>query len=275
MVETLYTQPTSLAIGAGGGIMLCVTAAYRAQTPPLTVAAFALTIVALLRVITAFLLPKPDENTSRRAEILFEIGAFSYAFLVGLVAALAITLDVPVEAKLLAVVNAVAYGVGIAPRNAGRPVIAAGQLTFALVPVVTAFAIQDDIAYKILALNIALLVPAMMSIALNVFKTLRNSIAAAETSARLAEKMQTLARSDVVTGLLNRAGLNHDLVERLATLDPDEKLALFWMDLDKFKEVNDALGHQVGDRLLAEVASRLRNVTPENATVARFGGDEF
>ena len=87
--------------------------------------------------------------------------------------------------------------------------------------------------------------------------------------------MQQLARTDVVTGLLNRAGLNHHLVERLMGLAPDRKLALFWLDLDRFKEVNDTLGHQVGDRLLSEVASRLRKSAPEGACVARFGGDEF
>jgi diguanylate cyclase (GGDEF)-like protein len=52
-------------------------------------------------------------------------------------------------------------------------------------------------------------------------------------------------------------------------------MAIFWLDLDRFKEVNDTLGHQVGDRLLAEVAVRLRQRSPEGACVARFGGDEF
>ena len=80
---------------------------------------------------------------------------------------------------------------------------------------------------------------------------------------------------EVVTGLLNRAGLNHFLIEQVASLGPDQKLALFWMDLDRFKEVNDSLGHQTGDKLLAEIASRLKACAPTEATVARFGGDEF
>ena len=90
------------------------------------------------------------------------------------------------------------------------------------------------------------------------FRALRNSIASADTSARLAERMQVVARTDVVTGLLNRAGLNHHLVERLMQIGRDEKLALFWLDLDRFKEVNDTLGHQIGDRVLTEVASGCR-----------------
>ncbi|MDE2437716.1 MAG: EAL domain-containing protein, partial [Sphingomonadales bacterium] len=93
--------------------------------------------------------------------------------------------------------------------------------------------------------------------------------------ARLAEKMQILARTDVVTGLHNRAGLNHYLVEHMARPDASPHLALFWLDLDKFKEVNDALGHHTGDRVLCEVAQRLRSQSKPRSVIGRFGGDEF
>jgi len=275
LVETLYTQPTSLAIGAMCGITLSAVAANLAKNPAITIATVALGVVALARVIIAHILPRLEGSDTRRLELLYEIGAFSYANLVGIIAALTVSFGAPVEAQLVAIANAVAYGVGIGPRNAGRPTIALGQILLTLGPPVAAMAISKSVPLQILGVTLALTGVAMVSITLNTFKILRNSIAAAETSARLAEKMQTLARTDVVTGLLNRAGLNHELVERLAGLERREHLALFWMDLDKFKEVNDALGHQVGDRLLAEVASRLRHATPVGSTVARFGGDEF
>jgi diguanylate cyclase (GGDEF)-like protein len=120
-----------------------------------------------------------------------------------------------------------------------------------------------------------LLIPAMMSIALNIFKVLRDSFRAAEESAKLADKMKVLARTDVVTGLANRAGLNHAMVETMMQIEPDDRLALIWIDLDRFKEVNDLLGHPIGDKVLSEVARRLQDVAPEGSTVARFGGDEF
>jgi len=135
--------------------------------------------------------------------------------------------------------------------------------------------VQSDLASRLLAATLFLVLPAMMSITLNVFRTLRDSIASAETSQRLAEKMQHLARTDIVTGLLNRAGLNHHLVERLVAIPEGNKLAILWLDLDRFKEINDTLGHQVGDRCLVEVAARLRRSAPVGAGIGRFGGDEF
>ena len=275
LVETLYTQPASMAIGALCGTTLCGVVAWISDNRVITATTILLGIVAFARVVLAHVIPRRKATATRRLVILFELGAFSYANLVGVIAALTVTQHAPEHAQLLAISNAIAYGVGIGARNAGWPVIAIGQVMFALVPPIGALFMTGDLPMVVLGVTLALTVPAVISITLNVFRVLRNSIAAAETSARLAEKMQTLARTDVVTGLLNRAGLNHDLVERMSTLGHNQKLALFWMDLDKFKEVNDALGHQVGDRLLAEVASRLRNATPPGSTVARFGGDEF
>lgn len=275
LVDSLYTQPSSLAIGAVCGIVTSAAAAWKADIPLLTQAALVLSLIAVARVIVAYGLPRQEDGDTQYRETLFEVGAFSYATMVGVVTAIAIHMRAPVEVQMLTVANAIGYGVGIAARNAGRPVIAIGQLTLSLAPAIVMLWIEGSIVYRVLAFGMFMLFPAMTSITLKVFATLRNSISAAETSARLAEKMQSLARTDVVTGLLNRAGLNHELMERLAHLEPPDKLALFWLDLDKFKEVNDSLGHQVGDRLLAEMARRLRRVAPDTATVARFGGDEF
>jgi diguanylate cyclase (GGDEF)-like protein len=275
LVETLYTNPANLALGALTGIATAATAAYVSQQPAITNAAIALVLIASARMVASYLLPRRRDAQSLPLELIFEIGAFSYALLVGLLCALTVHFHAPISAQLTMVCSAMCYGVGIAARNAGRPAIAIGQLMLSMVPPTIAFFLEPGWAFKVLGVSVALVIPAMVTIALNVFRVLHNSISAAETSARLAEKMQVLARSDVVTGLLNRAGLNHHLLERLPKLDDEKKFALFWMDLDRFKEVNDALGHQTGDKLLAEVASRLKNVAPEEATVARFGGDEF
>jgi diguanylate cyclase (GGDEF)-like protein len=80
-----------------------------------------------------------------------------------------------------------------------------------------------------------------------------------------------LAKHDPLTGLGNRRRLQ----ELLAEVHDEPHLALFYLDLDGFKDVNDRLGHAVGDTLLQQVADRIRTCLPEGAHVARLGGDEF
>ena len=275
LVGTLYAQPSGVLIGALCGILFAWGAALAGHNSVLTASAAVLTAIAVSRVVLAYLLPRLSDFDTRVLELVFELGALSYAAMCGIIAAESLFFDLPSSVQTLSVGNAIGYGVAMASRNAGRPAIAIGQICLALGPVIAACAAQPETPFRILAVTIMLLVPAMISITFSIFRTLRDSIASAETSARLAARMQTLARTDVVTGLLNRAGLNHHLVERVTGLGQDQKLALFWLDLDRFKEVNDTLGHQIGDKLLGELANRLQAISPGNATVARFGGDEF
>ncbi len=275
LVDSLYSQPSSLVIGAVCGLTAAWTGSLEAHNPAMIRSAAVLTMVALYRVAMAWTLPRFRNGNTQALEFFYELGAFSYSGLCGSLAAQAVHDPVAEGIRMLLVGNAIAYGVGIAARNAGRPGIAIGQTALTLTPVIVACALRPETPYRCLGLSLLLAIPAVVTITLNTFHVLRDSITAADTSRRLADEMQHLARTDVVTGLLNRAGLNHHLVERLATIGPDDRLALFWLDLDRFKEVNDTLGHQVGDRLLAEVGSRLKARAPDGACVARFGGDEF
>jgi diguanylate cyclase (GGDEF)-like protein len=84
------------------------------------------------------------------------------------------------------------------------------------------------------------------------------------------------ANHDVLTGLANRAHFNKELEAALAGSPGDNSsIALLALDLDRFKQVNDTLGHEAGDQLLREVGKRLTPLVDENDTVARLGGDEF
>ncbi|MFG1883475.1 putative bifunctional diguanylate cyclase/phosphodiesterase [Micromonospora sp. NPDC049102] len=100
--------------------------------------------------------------------------------------------------------------------------------------------------------------------------------------ARLTVEQQHLADADPLTGLPNRKALLTEVAEqvhlhaeRTARGEPGGHLALLLIDLDRFKNVNDALGHAVGDRLLVEVSARLTDVEPQPQMIARLGGDEF
>jgi diguanylate cyclase (GGDEF)-like protein/PAS domain S-box-containing protein len=93
---------------------------------------------------------------------------------------------------------------------------------------------------------------------------------------RIEARFEHLARHDSLTGLPNRVLLREHLEQALnRTRAGGEAVAVLWLDLDHFKEVNDTFGHPAGDALLKEVAARLRAGLREEDLVARLGGDEF
>ncbi|MDO6657541.1 EAL domain-containing protein [Anaerobacillus sp. 1_MG-2023] len=87
------------------------------------------------------------------------------------------------------------------------------------------------------------------------------------------EKIAHLAYYDVLTELPNRLLFENLLNESLK--NPDEKLAVMFIDLDRFKLINDSLGHQRGDQILKQVTTRIKEAIKDDAVLARFGGDEF
>ena len=93
---------------------------------------------------------------------------------------------------------------------------------------------------------------------------------------RTEQEISRLARFDSLTGLPNRAMMRQTLDEALRNAARRQKgCALFLIDLDRFKNVNDTLGHPVGDALLRQVADRLKSVMGNHGQVGRLGGDEF
>lgn len=100
--------------------------------------------------------------------------------------------------------------------------------------------------------------------------------AQAQEAMRERDLMHSLAHTDPLTGLMNRRGLQRALHAALAQCGPQRLVAVYLIDLDGFKPVNDTYGHDVGDDLLVAVGQRLQaNVRHETDLVARLGGDEF
>lgn len=90
------------------------------------------------------------------------------------------------------------------------------------------------------------------------------------------ERIRMMARRDFLTGLSNRAEFVERLQKEIARADRNQTgFAILYLDLDHFKDVNDTLGHPIGDALLQSVGQRLSSVVREADIVARFGGDEF
>jgi GGDEF domain-containing protein len=96
------------------------------------------------------------------------------------------------------------------------------------------------------------------------------------TEQRRAEaKIVHMARHDALTGLPNRVHFAERLAQTLTRTERDDIVAVHLFDLDRFKIINDTLGHPAGDKLLQMAADRLRSVVRGTDTIARMGGDEF
>ncbi|WP_226658606.1 EAL domain-containing protein [Guptibacillus hwajinpoensis] len=114
--------------------------------------------------------------------------------------------------------------------------------------------------------NIPILVNGEITGAYGVAKSIMNQ-------RRAEEKIAHLAYYDVLTELPNRLLFEKLLNESLK--NTEEKLAVMFIDLDRFKLINDSLGHQRGDQILKQVTSRIKEAIKDDAVLARFGGDEF
>lgn len=93
-------------------------------------------------------------------------------------------------------------------------------------------------------------------------------------SKKIDRKMRVLAQKDVLTGLYNRVHLT-DIISKTICQNKDQPLAVLFIDLNHFKEINDTLGHHAGDTFLIEIAQRFQKTFSEDINIARYGGDEF
>ena len=96
------------------------------------------------------------------------------------------------------------------------------------------------------------------------------------TDRKLTEEFRYFAEHDPLTGLPNRVLFRYGISQAIVQAQRNqEQVALLFLDLDGFKNINDSLGHQIGDRLLQQTATRLRHCLRKADTIARLGGDEF
>lgn len=132
-----------------------------------------------------------------------------------------------------------------------------------------------DRTEAVIALGLAALDPAPSDASLRPARDLRDRLTVAFAAREREHELVYRAVHDSLTGLTNRAGLNAELDARLGRSDTTERLALLFLDLDQFKDVNDTRGHEAGDELLRLASRRLELCAGPGALVARQGGDEF
>ncbi len=275
----MHARPIGLFTSAACAMATgCVTVAL-VPPSPLEWVALAMVIVSAARVVMAYLASESDGKAGDLARQHAWAGALVFAAIIGLAAALALVTDAPQHLQLLLVGYAMTLGAGIAMGNAGRPLVAVGQLVCTFLPICIACLWIGTLPLLVLALILPALAAGLTFIAFNTFATLSRQVRAAGESARLASQMREQASTDPVTGLANRFGFEDAARGHLALHDPRSHVALFWLDIRRFKEINDMMGHNAGDQVLREVAARLRKRVPpearDQAIAARFGSDEF
>ncbi|MGK6323361.1 putative bifunctional diguanylate cyclase/phosphodiesterase [Sphingomonas sp. DT-51] len=280
LVESLYASPQSLVIGALTSSVIAAVVASVSRDLGLAICALLIAVVGGIRSVDAVRLHRQRTAAGaagavRRQEAGYRLAALSYAGLLGLFGLLTLAHTNDGVLQLLAVTTAIGYAAGIAGRNAGRPLIALSQLCGASLPLVLGLLVALDPLKTVLAVVILLFVVAMMEITLQTYEAILRAVVVSHEKAALAEHNATMARRDDLTGLANRTAFREQFEAQLRALGGGRSLALLWLDLDRFKEVNDTYGHLAGNALLATVADRLRRAFGGSCVVARLGGDEF
>ena len=283
LLESLYASPQSLIIGAITSSGITGIVAYVSGNHWLVVCALAIALVAGIRMIDALKRPGRAARTrsskngwAARQEFIYRSGALGYSALLGTFGLLTLVHSDDGVLQLLAVTTTIGYAAGIAGRNAGRPWIALSQLCFASLPLTVGLVVSMQPLKMALAAVIVLFVVAMMDITLQTYGVILKATLVSREKAALAEHHAAVARRDDLTGVANRTAFREQFESRLQALGQgDRRLAIFWIDLDRFKEINDSFGHLAGNALLAGVAQRLDTEFGATGIVARLGGDEF
>lgn len=281
LIGTLYTSPTSLAIGAIAGSVTAACIAYVSGSIALLICSIAIHLVGILRIASAIIYLRGKTNSSPREQLhwerIYEIGAWLYASLLGVQAFLTVTQSSETILLLMATIMATGYAAGVAARNAGRPIIAIGQLGLCTLPMALGMFVVGTALSITLGACIIIFVLGMIDISLQTYEVVYTALSGKQEKSEVAARFEKMARSDMLTGLDNRLAMQMRLGELLDTIDPEtpEKLAVIWMDLDHFKTINDTLGHLAGDKVLIVTAQRVKAVIGGRGWLARFGGDEF
>ncbi len=208
-----------------------------------------------------------DAATARIWERRFAWPYLVFAVIFGLFSARAYQMDGP-EANVLIVGLVFGYGAGVAAGISLRPRIAVTAILAATVPTILTAWASPNLIDAAAGLLLAVFLAGGISSMLSRYRTASASISLRRNYARL-------ARQDDLTGLPNRLSLREAFEQFIENARKDDVLAVHYLDLDRFKPVNDRYGHPVGDALLQAVSDRLNGLLRAGDVAARLGGDEF
>ncbi|MEP7130354.1 MAG: GGDEF domain-containing protein [Sphingomicrobium sp.] len=207
-----------------------------------------------------------DLNTGRAAERIYAAMYLTFAATIGLFGALGLLLC-SVEYHMVVAALIVGYGAGVAASISLRPRIGVPAIALGVTPAILCALGLADAAHLLLA---AVLTALLLGGIHSMLARYRDTVEMIE----MRQLLGSLARRDPLTGLANRFVLTEALAKAAADGATDG-IVLHYIDLDRFKPVNDDYGHLIGDHLLQAVAGRLQQLVRSGDIAVRLGGDEF
>ncbi len=275
VARKMLSRPAGLALATACGVAAGSVSATMTQVPLLRMSCLAMATVAILRMVLTLAQRDLDGRMSNVLRVIRPIGALVYAAIIGITACIALLAPAEPELLILLVSYAMTAGTGITVAHAGRPMIVIWQMVLTLTPVSAACLAIGSWPMVTMAFILPALSVGLTFVTFNIFNALARQARASAESKRMAHEMQQQARTDPVTGLANRFGFAVNAARLLDSAPAGSVTALFWLDIQHFKNINDTLGHHVGDKVLQAVAERLIRRAPPGAVLARFGSDDF
>jgi diguanylate cyclase (GGDEF)-like protein len=271
LIEFLFAGVTPVIVIAVSVIAVGCIVTWDTGDVPAAVLAIAGSVVAALRVLLLYRF-----NRARSAgrvepaawERRYAILSFAFSACIGLFGARAIWVDSDGSATLVTALI-FGYGAGVVTRLSARPLICIPTLILAATPIIVAFSLEGTPVYFTTAVLVLVFLIASFETVRHIYRTIIRQI-------ELRSTLASLARQDDLTKLPNRLSLREEFDRSLRARGKSSAgIAVHCLDLDRFKPINDSLGHPVGDALLVAVAERLSKLCRASDKAARIGGDEF
>jgi diguanylate cyclase (GGDEF)-like protein len=230
-------------------------------------------LLGVYRVDLAWGMQKASKGSVPRREIIsldrrFLVSSTLFALLVGMANYCMLATPPSVGLAALALAVTCAYSVAFVTRSSGRLKLLGAQALAMVAPPMVGYA---TLPLPNGAVYVALLAVLVASIMIMGLATNAQVVALY----RADQNMRRMARTDMLTGLLNRFAFAEAVDTALRRNPGDSAFGILAVDIDRFKEFNDSLGHDAGDEVIAEAGRRLRRVVGPGDIVARLGGDEF
>jgi diguanylate cyclase (GGDEF)-like protein len=271
LVRSVFPSPSALLAANVMGVVIAFCGWFMTDdgTFLLGLAVILIAGFARMRLILAYHSARSPSTRAdhERYDLWFFLSSLILSLMIGLISAGLIAYPAALGTHALGLGAAIGYAMGFAARNAGRPNLVLAQLLACIGPPLISYAINTPphaIAYVVM-------LSGLIVANVRVSRTLKENIV---QHYHAMTETETLARFDALTKLPNRHAFSSRLDAAIAA-HPEKPFAILFLDLDRFKEINDTLGHSFGDAVIREMGVRLAALTPDVAHVARFGGDEF